>query len=446
MRWSSPLLVQEIGVLLTTPSLWWMLAALSMLVGYSFIQAANLYSEASRTALQYPQLASAMNPTQGVFVPLFGAYYLVETLLLPFVVIRLAGEERQSGALKLLLQQPLSPLALNGTKLLALLPALLALLLPALSAMLAWHLYGGFLHPPELATLLLGHLLYTLVIACVALFATAVSDSLAAAAMICLGVTLGNWVLDFAASGQDLLARLSPISLTAPLREMESGLLSGGDLAVLLGWALLFFLAGTLLLHPGKPLRRRLLHLSLAAVLVPAASWALSRHPFYLDVTENHLHSFAPAEEQALKGIEGTLKITIHMARSDSRVQDLERKVLGKLRRSLPRLEIVWAETGDTLFGAPEKDNYGLIEYDYRGKHDQSYSTSEHEILPIIHNLAGLQVTSSTAPPAQTGHPLVADASPTRVWFYLVLPAVYLALGCWFRCRPGTFFSRGNRK
>ena len=428
-------------MLLATPSLWLMLVALSLLTGYSFVQAVTLFSEASRTALAHPQLASAMNPTEGVFVPLFGAYYLVETLLLPFVVIRLAGQERQTGTLKLLLQQPLSPAALNRVKLLALVPAGVAWLAPAVSAAAAWKLLGGVAHPPELLALLLGHLLYALVIACVALFATAVSGSLAAAAMICLGVTLGNWVLDFAASGNDLLASLSQLSLTAPLRRLEGGLVSSGDVALLLCWALFFFLAGSALLHPGWPLRRRATRLLLVAVSVPALGWAAMQHPLYLDVTENRRHSFAPAEEAALEQLPGTLKITIHMAREDSRVQDLEQKVLERLRRTVPHLEIVWARTGGSLFSAPESDNYGLIEYDYQGRHDQSYSTSEHEILPIIHALAGQKVTPGATPP-YAGHPLVADPAPARGWFYLVLPALYLALGCWFRCGPISYNRR----
>ncbi len=422
-------------MLLATPSLWLVLVALSLLTGYSFIQAVDLFSEASRTALAHPQLASAMNPTEGVFVPLFGAYYLVETLLLPFVVIRLAGQERQTGTLKLLLQRPVSPTTLNGIKLLALLPAALAWLAPALSAVLIWHLLGGALHYPELLTLLLGHLLYALVIACVALFATAVSGSLAAAAMICLGITLGNWVLDFAASGNDLLASLSRISLTPPLRRLESGLLSSADIVLFLAWSLLFFLAASVLFHPGRPLRQRVTGLLLVAAIVPALGWAAMQHPLYLDLTENRRHSFDPAEERALSQLDGTLKITIHMARDDSRAQDLERKVLERLRRTVPHLDVLWADTSSGgLFSAPENDNYGLIEYDYQGRHDQSYSTSEHEILPIIHALAGQEVVPEPSPP-YTGHPLVADPGPAGGWFYLALPVLYLAMGCWFRCR-----------
>ena len=364
-------------------------------------------------------------------------------LLLPSDPASVARNGRRR-TLKLLLQHPFSPTALNGTKLLALLPAAAAWLLPALSAALIWRLFGGAIHFPELLTLFLGHLLYALVIACVALFATAVSGSLAAAAMICLGVTLGNWVLDFAASGNDILAGLSRISLTAPLRHLESGLLASTDIILFIAWSLLFFLAASALLHPGRPLRQRAVRLLLVAATVPTLGWIAMQHPLYLDATENRRHSFNPAEEQALSQLDGTLKITIHMARDDSRVQDLEQKVLGRLRRTVPHLEIVWADTSGSLFSAPESDNYGLIEYDYKGRHDQSYSTSEHEILPIIHALAGQKVTPEPVPP-YSGHPLVADPGPARGWFYLALPALYLVLGCWLRCSTPSQ-TGGNRR
>jgi hypothetical protein len=74
-----------------------MLIILSFLTGYSFIQAVTLFSQASRTALSYPDMASGMHPLAGIFVPTFGAYYLVETLLLPFVIIRLIGQDKQNG-------------------------------------------------------------------------------------------------------------------------------------------------------------------------------------------------------------------------------------------------------------------------------------------------------------------------------------------------------------
>ncbi|HHD57232.1 MAG TPA: ABC transporter permease, partial [Desulfobulbaceae bacterium] len=125
------LLQQEIYGLLLAPALWIMLIILSLLVGYSFIQAVDLFSRAGRTALSFPEMAQGMNPLDGIFVPTFGAYYLTETLLLPFVAIRLIGTDKQRGALKLLLQLPFSPFSLCGLKITAMGLVWLLSLVPA---------------------------------------------------------------------------------------------------------------------------------------------------------------------------------------------------------------------------------------------------------------------------------------------------------------------------
>lgn len=261
---SCVLLMQEIRALLVSPALWVMLVMLSLLVGYSFIQAVELFSQASRTALSYPELASGMNPLEGVFVPTFGAYYLVETLLLPFVAIRLFGQDKQNGTLKLLLQFPLSPFSLNAIKLLAMAVVWLFILLPGLSALIIWQYLGGTVYCPEILTLLLGHTLYALTVICIAVFAIAVfaaaiTDALPTAAVICLAATLGSWVLDFAASEQSgWMGALGNFSLTTLLRQFESGLLSSVSIASFLGVSLLFFILASIWLHPGRRLYHKI--------------------------------------------------------------------------------------------------------------------------------------------------------------------------------------------
>ncbi len=431
--------------MLLSPSLWILLVILSLLVGYSFIQAVDLFSQASKTALAYPELASGMNPMEGIFVPTCGAYYLVETLLFPFVVIRLVGQDKQTGTQKLLLQLPLSPLTLNSIKLAALAIAGLLLLVPGLSALAIWHFLGGNVHYPELLALIPGHALYTLTIACIAMFAAVISTTLATAAMICLAATLGSWVLDFAASGGGWMAWLSQGSLTTLLRQFESGLLSSTAMSGFLSLSLLFFLSASILLHPGRKLGSKLQSLAWLFGALVTLNWLVMQNPLYLDMTENHRHSFNPAETQALEAMQAPLKITIHLSREDGRLYDLEHSVLSKLRRVLPRLQIIYAESPATgLFGSPESDNYGLIEYDYQDKHDESYSTSALEILPLIHALAGQKVATNPQF-SYSGHPLVASASSSQWWFYLVLPLFFLLLAWVFQHSPASFHLSGGK-
>ncbi len=430
---SRAVLRQELRGLSGSSALWCLLAALSLLLGYSFMQAVNLFSQASQTALTYPALAGGMNPLEGIFVPTFGAYYLIETLLLPFVIIRLIGQDKQNGTLKLLLQLPLSPATLNLIKLVAMAGVWLLILLPGISTIIVWHGLGGTVYFPEILCLLLGHTLYTLLIICIAMFATAISNSLPTAAMICLATTLGSWVLDFAAGNGGWLGILGNWSFTTRLRQFESGLLSSNSIVYFFGLALFLFISTSIWIHPGRSLHNKLKSLAWAAALLLLVFGAIMQRPAYIDVTENHKHSFNPAATRTLKKMQKPLKITIHLTREDGRLYDFEHEILAKLRRIVPHLQVVFSKTQSAgLFGAAEDDNYGLIEYDYAGKHEQSYSNSTQEILPLLYALAGQKVKPDKVL-EYTGHPLVTDAGNFQWWFYLILPSAFLFTAWKFR-------------
>jgi hypothetical protein len=423
-------LIQEIRGLLFSPALWIMLIIVSLLVGFSFIQAVELFSQASKTALSYPEMASGMNPLQGIFVPTFGAYYLSQTLLLPFVAIRLIGRDKQSGALKLLLQLPLSSAALCGLKITAMGLIWLISLIPAASVLIIFQNLGGHIYPAEMGILFAGHGLYALTVIAIAMFAATSSDSLPTAAIGCLAVTLGSWVLDFAASSQaGLLGAMGNLSLTGMLRQFENGLFSTSNVGAFLSLALLFFLLTVIWLHSGQ---RFLVKAgkSFAAILgVCFLIFMAISAPKYADLTENRRHSFNPVDLRALQTLSKMLTITINLDPQDSRLRDLEQDTLAKLRRSVPQLNIIYSQTKSAgLFDTPKDDAYGLIEYDYNGHRDQSYSNSQNEILPIIYNLAGIKVIAEPVP-TYGGHPLVADASGSRWWFYIVLPLLFLCCG-----------------
>ncbi len=427
-------LIQEIRGLLVSPALWIMLIIVSLLVGYSFFQAVDLFSQASRTALSFPEMASGMNPLEGIFVPTFGAYYLSQTLLLPFVAIRLIGLDKQSGALKLLLQLPLSTLSLCGLKITAIGLVWLISLLPAALALILWHNLGGHIYPPEIAILVAGHGLYSLTVISIAMFASTISDSLPTAAMFCLAVTLGSWVLDFAASGQSgFLGTLGNLSLTGMLRQFENGLLSTAYVASFLSLALFFFLLTAIWLHPGQRLFLKIgkSFAGLLVLCIVVSSTVLA--PQYMDVTENQRHSFNPADSRALQTLNKPLTITINLDPQDSRLLDLEQDVLAKLRRSVPKLNVTYAQIKSAgLFSASENDNYGLIQYEYGGRHDQSYSNSQNEILPIIYNLVGLQVVPDSMP-TYRGHPLAIEATGSRWLFYIFLPLLFFCAAVYGR-------------
>jgi ABC-type transport system involved in multi-copper enzyme maturation permease subunit len=168
------LLAKELSEVVSGRALWTMLLILCPLVGYSFFQAISLYGEASAAARDQPILAIGLSPLDGVLVPTFGAFYVTVTLLFPFVAIRVLGREKESGALRLLVQLPYRLATLVVAKLTAVSAAWLISTIPVVSALALWVMLGGHLYVPEASNLLLGHLLYGLLVGSIALFATSV--------------------------------------------------------------------------------------------------------------------------------------------------------------------------------------------------------------------------------------------------------------------------------
>ena len=172
-----PLLVKELWEILNGRALWTMLLLMCPLIGYSFFQAISLYGEASAAGLQSPVLAASLSPLDGILVPTLGASYVAVTLLFPFVAIRVLGQEKESGALRLLVQLPYRSSTLIAAKLTAVLAAWLLSSVPAFSALGIWRMLDGHLAVPETLNLLFGHLLYGLLVGAIALFAASVSES-----------------------------------------------------------------------------------------------------------------------------------------------------------------------------------------------------------------------------------------------------------------------------
>ena len=168
-------------------------------------------------------------------------------------------------------------------------------------------------------------------------------------------------------------------------------------------------------------------------LLIAVVTAILLSKPKSMDLTEDQRHSFNPAATRVLKKLDKKLTITIHLAPQDSRLLDLDRDFIAKLRRSVSKLDVKYAKTVSAgLFNAAENENYGLIMYEYDGQRDQSYSNSQNEILPIIYNLAGVKIVAEPVS-EYSGYPLVADATGSRWWFYVVLPLFFLCCGVYGR-------------
>ncbi|WP_336489458.1 ABC transporter permease subunit [Methylobacterium nigriterrae] len=431
----TPLLAKELRDLLAGRALWAVMLLLCPIMGYGFVQATALYSEASRSAASFPELARGLSPLDGVLVPTFGAFYVAVTLLFPFVAIRALGAEKQNGGLKLLLQLPYRSATLIVTKLVAVLAGWLLAAMPALSALALWSLLGGHLWPAETLNLLLGHLLYGLLIACIGLFAAAVTESPATAAILALAFTLGAWILDFAAAGQGAwLRRLAELSPTAALRGFETGLLSGPAVLGILTASATFGALACTWLRPAPPDRRRMALSAGIMVGTLAVGALVGQARYYLDTAEDRRNSFSPVDEAALRQVTKPLAVTIYLSPEDPRFADFNRQVLSKLRRLMPGLSATLAETSKSFFSQADDDRYGLIRYEYGSAQAESRSTSPREVLPLIYELTGVTASPSVGT-NYVGYPIVVDGHMAALWFYGVLPTI-VVFGWWLSRRP----------
>src|SRR5436305_3026189 len=124
---------------LTSVRAWWiMLLAMGPLVGVSFISAAQTYAEVSGLNGTAAGVGEALSPLIGVWAPTFSACELAALFLVPFVAIRVVSGDRQSGALKLELQQGMSSFSRIAAKGMVALAGWLIAMAQPLSDILLW--------------------------------------------------------------------------------------------------------------------------------------------------------------------------------------------------------------------------------------------------------------------------------------------------------------------
>ena len=419
------LLAKEFRELLASRAFWLLLLFVGFLVGHSFITAVGLYAEMSGSGgpAALPQGLSSLD---GILVPTWGAYDLAATLLFPFVAIRMVSSEKESGALKLLLQLPGTLSSKLAAKGLVLLFAWLVSWLPGIAAIVLWHSYGGHTYAPETVNLLLGHLLRGLLSGGLGVAAAGLADGAASAAIVTLAFTVGTWALDFVAAGRGgFVQQLASYTPTAALRSFEQGLLRFSVLAVMLLVSIAAFVLAGIWLNIGRTIKFRLVATLVLAVVTAGAVWIAANVRATRDQSENHRNSFSPVDEAALGGIKQPLKITIFLSPEDPRLTDFEQNVLRKLRRSLDKLEVEYAASSRTgLFDSEE--HYGEIWYELGGQKIVERSTIEEVVLDQIYTLAGVSAPDRSGEEGFPGYPLAAQPKHAAAIFYLFWPLVVI--------------------
>ena len=422
------LLAKEFRELLASRAFWLLLLFVGFLVGHSFITAVSLYAEMSGNANGGgpAALPQGLTPLDGILVPTWGAYDLAATLLFPFVAIRMVSSEKESGALKLLLQLPGTLGSKLAAKGLVLLFAWLVAWLPGIVAIVLWRSYGGHTYAPETWNLLLGHLLRGLLSGGLGVAAAALADGAASAAIVTLAFTVGTWALDFVAAGRGgFVQQLASYTPTAALRSFEQGLLRFNVLAVMLLVSIAGFVLAAIWLNIGRTIKFRLAATLVLLIVTAGAVWFGANLRTSRDLSENRRNSFSAVDEAALRGVNQPLKITIFLSPEDPRLTDFEQNVLRKLRRSLPKLDVEYAASSRTgLFDSEE--HYGEIWYELGGQKIVERSTIEEVVLDQIYTLSGVTSPDRSGEEGFPGYPLAAQPKYAAAIFYLFWPLVVI--------------------
>jgi len=409
---------------------WWVLIFLvGPLVGVTFIGAVRTYAEASGLGGTSAGVGEAFSPLDGIWVPTFVAYEIAATFLLPFVAIRLVAGDRQSGALKLELQHPMSPLSRIAAKALVLFGGWCLASVPALIAGILWKMYGGSTYPPELTSVVLGYLLNAGLTIALAAAVASIAENPSTAAILMLSFTVGTWILGFIASMHGgLWEQIAKFTPEAMLDRFQHGLIQLGTALVALVFIVTSLAVAAVWIRLGASTRRRALEsaglVAVAAILVVACTFV---HLSW-DVSENRRNSFSEADQKALELIKSPLRIEAHLAPEDPRRSDLEHGAFSKLRRVLPSVKVRYVSA--TSIGLFEQANtgYGEVWYDLGGKRTMNRLTTGEAVLETIYGLAGVTPPQETKPPF-AGHPLVAAPRGAAVILYGLWPALVAGFG-----------------
>jgi ABC-2 type transport system permease protein len=406
---------------------WWALLVLTgPLVGVSFIAAVNTYGEVSTGA--GIGCGFVCNPLDGIWAPTFSAYELAAIFLLPFVAIRLVGGDRQTGAFVIELQRPLSPFTRMSAKALVLVAGWMATGVAGLLAAGLWLGYGGSAYAPEMLVVGIGHLLNAGITIALAAAAASIADHPSTAAIATLAVTVGLWIIDFAAAIHGgvwtTIASYTPSALVAAF---QHGLVQANIVLI----ALTIIVAGlgvaALWMRPGLPAGRRTRDVLLCGAAAMVAIIAATYVRGSWDASESQRNSFPEAQAEALAQIRTPLTVEVHLAPADMRRQQFEAQALAKLQRTMPHVRVVYVSRTSTGLYEGADPGYGEIWYDLGGHRVMNHVITDEGVLETVLGLAG--VTAADTDDDFHGHPLAARGTGAGVLFYGIWPAAILGVG-----------------
>jgi hypothetical protein len=348
--------------------------------------------------------------------------------LLPFVAIRLIAGDAQSGALKIEIQHPMPSFVRVSAQALVLGAAWLVASLAPIGAVLLWRSYGGSVYAPELATVMLGHLLNAGLTIALAAATAALTEHPSTAAILTLSVTVGTWILNFIAAVQGgIWERIAGYTPPAMVARFQHGLIQLDAVLVALSLTIAGLAVAAVWQRLGVPVRRRVHESVLLGAVTVATICAVSFVRPSWDTSENRMNSFSEADEAALSHIRTPLRMEVHLAPEDPRRVDLEHKAVAKLRRVLPKLQIEYVSATSIGLFEQTSPHYGEIWYEVGGRREMNRATTAEAALETIYQVAGVTPPAEEEDAVFRGHPLAVPPKGAAVVFYGIWPSAVVA-------------------
>jgi hypothetical protein len=298
---------------------------------------------------------------------------------------------------------------------------------PVIAAIVLWRSYGGTLHVPELATVAIGHVMNAGLTIGVAAATASITEHPSTAAILTLTATVGTWILTFIAAVQGgVWERLASYTPTAMVSDFQHGLIRLDAVIAAITFTILGLGLAALWIRLGVPVHRRVaesIAVTVFALLVIIAGTATSGS---WDTSESRLNSFSRSDEEALRSIPGPLTIEVHLAPEDPRRVDLDHRVIAKLRRVRPDLEVRYKSATSIGLFEQTSAGYGEIWYDVQGKKAMSRAVTAEVVLETIYSLAEVTPTGESGDVFR-GHPLMARPAKAAMVFYVLWPALIVS-------------------
>ena len=408
------LIKKEIKEVFKSKSTFFYFFILFATIVYSFYSAVDLYSKASIAAIGNPLYAAGFEPVPGVFVPTFGGLFIIFSLLAPFILIKLIGDEKKNNTILFISQSPFSLKSIFLSKVAGGLFLIILSLISMLPLLGFWNYLGGHLPRGELLLLFSGYLLYGFLIISISILSSVIFKTNAQASIFALTLIILSWFLDF---GKEMhifsfLNKISEWTVTKQLKEFEEGILSIQAIFYFLLFSLILLIISYIIFDFNIKKKTIII---IIVFLVFAILFKINvSHQLKIDISESRKNSFKREEVLFLKKLP-MIKIKVFLEPTDSRYKDYESDFLKKLKMVKTDILVEFAK-GEEL-----RKNYGLFKYTLKDKSETTYSNSSHEIFMILQNLSGIRIEKTSKENPFKGYPLIVKKRWSEIMLILYL-------------------------